>query len=197
MPGDFHASTVENGCGKSQEPTPMFFLLNGQQVEGHSGQTLLEAITPHYKLPSLCGEKIPGLKGPCPSCGLSVVEIKGRAELVQACSTLLEEGLEIRTFSQEVRRSRILALKELVNRHKGDCLICDRSGLCHLQEICAEQGLALLSQPRPNPEFTLVPAKGISEKLEAPPLPPLANLSLVNLSKPLTVPPKPIRYQSL
>ncbi|MDR0622142.1 MAG: (2Fe-2S)-binding protein [Deltaproteobacteria bacterium] len=136
------------------------FTLNGQPAQGWAGQTLLEAITPSHKIPCLCGDDIPGLRLPCPGCGLSVVEILGQSDLVPACSTPLEGGMTVMTFSRPVRRARLLALRELAKRHEGNCLTCERAGRCQLQSICADQGLALLSQPRPNPEFTLVPASG-------------------------------------
>ncbi|MDR1677960.1 MAG: hypothetical protein LBS44_06165, partial [Deltaproteobacteria bacterium] len=77
---------------------------------------------------------------------------------------------------QEVRRSRALALQKLVKKHNSNCLICERSGQCRLQKICADQGLALMSQPRPNPEFTLIPGPvGVLEE-------PKANKHLAELS---------------
>ncbi|MDR2302793.1 MAG: (2Fe-2S)-binding protein [Deltaproteobacteria bacterium] len=158
MPGDFKAQNGNIQPRSNPDGEAIFFTLNGQRTQGRFGQTLLEAIRPHNKIPALCGEMIPGLGGPCSACGLSVVEISGREELVQACATPLEEGLEVMTFSGSVRRSRVLALKELAKRHQGNCLVCERSGSCQLQTICADQGLALLSQPRPNPEFTLLAA---------------------------------------
>ncbi|MDR2301360.1 MAG: (2Fe-2S)-binding protein, partial [Deltaproteobacteria bacterium] len=159
MPGNFKAQNGNIQPRSDPNGQAIFFTLNGQRSQGHLGQTLLEAIRPYNKIPALCGEIIPGLGGPCSACGLSVVEIKGRDELVQACSTPLEDGLEVMTFSSSVRRSRVLALKELAKRHQANCLFCDRSGSCSLQSICAEQGLALLSQPRPKPDFTLLAAK--------------------------------------
>ena len=174
MPGDLQAAH-EKSYHPRKRNDPVSFTLNGQNIQGLNGQTLLEAINPHCELPSLCGEKIPDLMTPrpfnavkaagdtetaCSSCGLCVVEIEGRAELVQACRASLEEGLNVKTFSRAVRRSRLMALKSLASRHKSNCVFCERSGSCRLQKICADQGLALLSQPRPNPEFSLIPAVG-------------------------------------
>jgi predicted molibdopterin-dependent oxidoreductase YjgC len=177
MPGEFQVPPAKYEPEPRQENVPMFFWLNGQKVQGNAGQTLMEAISPHCALPGLCGESIPDLDGPCLRCGLCVIEVDGQEKLAHACTTPLEEGMEIRTFSRAVRRARTLALMDLANRHKGNCLLCDRSGHCRLQQICADQGLALLSQPRPNPEFTLVPANGQPEEIEAGRR--LADLSLV------------------
>jgi hypothetical protein len=91
---------------------------------------------------------------------LSVVEVSEAAEdgchLALACSTVVSEGLAVKSFSPGIRRARLLALKNLAKRHPSKCLVCDRSGRCRLQTLCADLGLALVTRPNPEPVLTLV-----------------------------------------
>lgn len=132
------------------------FFLDGESVEARAGQTLKEALGSRLKLPCLYGERLQGLSYPCPGCGLSVVELPDLGRTVLACSTMASEGLTVSSFSPMVRRAKQLALKELVKRHPGQCLVCERSGQCGLQKACADLGLALASRPNPDPALTLV-----------------------------------------
>ncbi|MDR2443573.1 MAG: (2Fe-2S)-binding protein [Deltaproteobacteria bacterium] len=139
-------------------PAIIHFTLDNQECQGATGQSVFEALKPYYRLPNLCGEKIEGLGYPCASCGLSVVELEDSGELVRACETPLEAGLKIKSFSPNIRRARLMALKRLVQKHPGKCLLCEKSGQCRLQTLCADLGLALTSLPNPDPVLTLVPA---------------------------------------
>jgi NADH dehydrogenase/NADH:ubiquinone oxidoreductase subunit G len=153
--------------------------VDGESLEAAAGQTLLEALRGKVKLPSLCGERLEGLSYPCPSCGLPAVEITGTARVVLACRLMAANGLSVKTFSPAIRRARLLALKELVNKHPGHCNVCQRNGLCRLQTLCADLGLAVAVRPNPDPVLTLVSMPGPFPAAKSPQME--ASLRLVGL----------------
>jgi hypothetical protein len=88
-------------------------------------------------------------------------------------------GLSVKTFSPAIRRARLLALKELANKHPGHCVVCERNGVCRLQALCAELGLAVLVRPNPDPVLTLVSSPGPLPAAKSPQIE--ADLRLVGL----------------
>lgn len=81
--------------------------------------TILEAARSagHY-IPTLCS--VDGKNSDKP-CGLCCVELVGREGLVLACSTSVEEGMEVVTDSEAVKKSRQEQLTRLAETHFGDC----------------------------------------------------------------------------
>ena len=70
-------------------------------------------------IPHLCHD--PKLK-PFSSCFVCVVEIKGYRTHQPACSTIVQEGMEIFTDSPSVIKSRKMALELLLSNHYADCV---------------------------------------------------------------------------
>jgi hypothetical protein len=129
------------------------FRLNLQSVHGRPGQTLLEAILPHLNVPTLCGDPV---LAPGQDCRLCAVEVPALGGLVLACQTVLEEGLEVWTHTKAVRQARLEALGDIVSRHQGDCLFCERSKSCKLQALCQDLHLSSLGPAARAPRLTLV-----------------------------------------
>ncbi|MDR1657009.1 MAG: (2Fe-2S)-binding protein [Deltaproteobacteria bacterium] len=150
------------------------FVLNGVTVEGFSDQTVMEAAAHYVRIPCLCQDDV---IPPGELCGLCLVEIADRNDLVCASQTFLEPGLEIMTFSREVRRARLAALKKIAQNHRGDCLTCDRSGHCNLQTLCHELNLASAFLPKSPSDLKLVKRPGLLSP--EPMATPCPDLSLV------------------
>jgi formate dehydrogenase major subunit len=95
--------------------------VNGQPIEARSGQTVLDVVHDHGidEIPTLCHS--PDLK-PIGSCFVCVVELKGRNNLVPACSTKVAPGMELLTRSERVVTSRRTALELLLSNHYADCV---------------------------------------------------------------------------
>ncbi len=55
-------------------------------------------------------------------CGICVVEVKGREELVSACSTSVEDGMVVASQSDRVVEARKQVLQRMLARHYGDCI---------------------------------------------------------------------------
>ncbi len=131
--------------------------LNGQDVEAHQGQTILQLAEEHdIKIPTLCYNSA---LEPYGGCRLCVVEanLGRRKKLVTSCNYEVWEGLEIETDSERVHKSRKLTVELLLSRcpeveilqslardygietprfplEKDDCILC---GLC--VRICRER----------------------------------------------------------
>jgi len=90
------------------------------------------------EIPALCFH--PSLES-IGACRLCLVEIEGFKNLQTACTTLISEGMKIRTFSERVVNARKLNLALLLANHPNDCMKCSSNGNCLLQELAYEYGI--------------------------------------------------------
>ena len=110
--------------------------INGQSIQAESGQTILKAAQMHgIEIPTLCYHKDLNPTGNCRMC---VVEAKGGRFLQAACVTPVWEGMEIQTHSEKVVKDRKLTLELMLANHPQDCITCDVSGECELQDLAYE-----------------------------------------------------------
>jgi iron-only hydrogenase group A len=110
--------------------------INNQLVSAKRGETIknvLDRIGVH--VPTLCF-----LNGftPTGGCRMCVVEVDGISELVPSCSHPVTEWMKIKTHSPRVLKARKVLVELLLASHPDDCLYCDRSGTCGLQNLAAE-----------------------------------------------------------
>lgn len=116
----------------------MKITINGRTFTANEGETLLDVCKREgITVPTFCFDE--RLK-PDGSCRMCVVEDKW-GNLVTSCSTLAKEGMEIQTHSEKVVQSRKKNLDLLFSNHPKDCLTCDASGRCKLQDYCYEYGI--------------------------------------------------------
>ncbi len=93
--------------------------INGREVTGHKGQTILQIAREHgIEIPTMCYDDRLEIYG---ACGLCVVEIAGSPKLARACATQAADGMVIDTMSEKVIASRKVALELLMSDHVGDC----------------------------------------------------------------------------
>ncbi len=71
---------------------------------------------------------------------MCVCEVKGARSLVAACVYPVNEGMEVFTNTEKVRKSRKTTLELLLSDHKKECLSCARSTNCELQKLSLEYG---------------------------------------------------------
>ena len=112
--------------------------INNVPVEVKEGTTVLEAArVAGINIPTLCYLKDINEIGACRIC---VVEVKGARSLVAACVYPVNEGMEVFTNTEKVRKSRKTTLELLLSNHKRECLSCVRSTNCELQKLSNEYG---------------------------------------------------------
>ncbi len=107
------------------------------------------------------------------SCRLCVVEIAGRKGLPASCTTLVDEGMVVRTQTEQVARVRRNVMELYISDHPLDCLTCAANGDCELQDMAGAVGLREVrygmdganhltaAKDESNPYFTFDPAKCI------------------------------------
>lgn len=110
--------------------------INGIPVSVPEGYTILQAAKlANVRIPTLCYLKDVQCVG---SCRLCLVEATGARGLVAACVYPVAEGMEVRTNTPRVRRSRKTTVELILSTHKKKCLSCPRSMNCELQKLALE-----------------------------------------------------------
>jgi formate dehydrogenase major subunit len=106
--------------------------IDGVRYDARAGQTILEiARANKIYIPTLCYHEKVGAFARCRVC---MVEVKGSPGLVTACSTLVTDGMEIVTNSIRVLDAQQFAVLLVISSGNHDCLLCERSGNCELQD---------------------------------------------------------------
>jgi len=94
--------------------------INNQQLSGKSGDTVLDIAKKHnIEIPTMCHD--PRL-APYSSCYLCVVQIEGMRGLQPSCSTRINEGMQVITQNEKIKKARKAALDLLVSNHYADCI---------------------------------------------------------------------------
>jgi bidirectional [NiFe] hydrogenase diaphorase subunit len=114
-------------------------LLDGKPVSAAEGQSLLDLCRENgVRLPTLC--HLDGL-GDVGACRLCLVEVKGSNKLLPACTTQAQEGMDVTTTSDRLRRYRRQILELLFAERSHVCAICVANGTCELQSVARDAGL--------------------------------------------------------
>jgi NADPH-dependent glutamate synthase beta subunit-like oxidoreductase len=107
--------------------------IDGTSLNVDEGKNVLDsALETGIYIPHLCHH--PDLI-PMESCRLCVVEVEGIDGVVSSCTLKAEDGLVIKTTSDEIKRLRMLALELLLAGHPEDCTTCAKYGNCELQTV--------------------------------------------------------------
>lgn len=113
--------------------------INNMPLSVPKGISILEAARmADIEIPTLCYLKKINEIGACRIC---MVEVKGARSLVTACVYPVNEGMEIFTNTERVRKSRKMTLELILSTHDRKCLSCVRSGTCELQQLCKDFGV--------------------------------------------------------
>jgi len=114
--------------------------IDGQTVQVPAGTSVLDAaLSLGIKIPALCHD--PDLT-PVGACRLCVVEIDGMRNLPASCVTTCTDGMVVRTNTPALIEARRTLLELLIANHPLDCLTCEKSGACLLQQYCYEYGVS-------------------------------------------------------
>ena len=102
--------------------------IDGQEVRGRKGQTVLEAATEAgIYIPTLCYH--PSLT-PYGSCRMCIVEIEKMRGFPTACTTPATEGMVVNTNTPQIQQLRRNILELVFTEHPYACLTCDRRERC-------------------------------------------------------------------
>lgn len=107
--------------------------INEKTIDAQIGQTLLETARNNgIRIPTLCYHRDLTPDGNCRIC---VVEVKGQRFLQAACVTNVWDGMELWTESERVLNARRTTLELMLANHPQDCLVCEASSSCELQDL--------------------------------------------------------------
>lgn len=124
--------------------------INDIPIQVEKETTILEAAKQlSIEIPTLCHLDLPdfNIVNESASCRICVVEEVGKDKMLTACSTLCREGMNIRTDSLKVMRTRRMMIELLLSNHPTDCLICPKNDECELRDLAASLGIRNIRYP--------------------------------------------------
>ncbi len=113
--------------------------IDGMSVTVPAGTSVMAAaMSLGTKIPKLCATD--SLE-PFGSCRLCLVEIEGRRGTPASCTTPAEDGMVVRTQSENLASLRKGVMELYISDHPLDCLTCSANGDCELQDMAGAVGL--------------------------------------------------------
>lgn len=107
--------------------------IDGLDVAGTDGQSILTVAREHgIDIPSMC--HLDGLTD-TGSCRLCVVEIAGWKKLAPACTTAVQEGMDITTSSEQITQYRRMITEMMFLERNHMCAVCVANNHCELQDL--------------------------------------------------------------
>lgn len=106
--------------------------IDGQEVSVPAGTTVLNAAAKAgIEIPTFCYYAKLASIGACRMCLVEVERMRG---FQTACTTVVQEGMVVRTNTPAVVKARKGSLEFLLTNHPLDCPVCDKGGECDLQD---------------------------------------------------------------
>jgi [NiFe] hydrogenase diaphorase moiety small subunit len=107
------------------------FTIDGKQCTASKGETITQAARHNgVFIPTLCDFE--GLE-PAGTCRICTVRVNGKP--MAACTTHVEEGMEIENDTKELTANRLVILEMLFVEGNHFCPACEKSGNCDLQAL--------------------------------------------------------------
>jgi len=112
--------------------------INDREINLEKPVTVLQAAgQAGIKIPALCyHEELERWGG----CRLCLVEIEKMPKLQAACTTMVADGMIVRTESEIISKVRRGILEFILINHPLDCPYCDKAGECELQDLVHQYG---------------------------------------------------------
>ena len=113
--------------------------VNETEIEVEEGLTVIQACEKAgVEIPRFCYHEKLSIAGNCRMC---LVEIEKSPKPVASCAMLVSEGMNIKTNTPLVERSRKGVMEFLLANHPLDCPVCDQGGECDLQDQSMYYGI--------------------------------------------------------
>jgi bidirectional [NiFe] hydrogenase diaphorase subunit len=125
--------------------------IDGRDIGAREDETILEVARENgIDIPTLC--HLDGLE-PIGACRLCMVEIKGSTRLFPACVTRVDEGMEVTTNSDRLKKYRRMILELLFAERNHVCSVCVVNGKCELQALAQSVGMTQVHTAYRYPSF--------------------------------------------
>ena len=113
--------------------------LNDKKLSVEDDKTILQICAEQgINIPTFCHDDRLKAEG---SCRICIVELAGSKDLAISCSLAAKNGMNIQTHSPKVMKMRKRLLELMMSNHDENCLTCEKSGKCLLQNYCYEYGV--------------------------------------------------------
>jgi NADH-quinone oxidoreductase subunit G len=120
--------------------TTVTITLNGRSVEAQPGELLIEAAErAGTYIPRFCYHPRMEPVGVCRMCLVEVDSPRG-ATLQPACYLKVNDGMNVVTDSEKVKKAQDGVIEFLLANHPLDCPVCDKGGECPLQDQTLAHG---------------------------------------------------------
>ena len=135
---DFGTPAVASNGAAADAPV-VELTIDGQAVRIPAGTSIMRAARENaLDIPKLCATDSLDAFGSCRVC---LVEIEGRRGLAASCTEPVQEGMVVRTQTDQVARVRKGVLELYISDHPLDCLTCAANGDCELETVAGAVGL--------------------------------------------------------
>ena len=118
--------------------------VDDKQVQVPENSTILVAArSAGVTIPTLCYLNLAdfGCVNKSASCRVCVVEVEGRRNLAPSCATPVTDGMVVKTNTIKALNARKTVLELMLSDHPKDCLVCQKSGECELQDLAVDFGM--------------------------------------------------------
>jgi formate dehydrogenase alpha subunit len=89
-------------------------------------------------IPTLCHDD---RLEPYGGCRLCLVHVEGVPRPLPACTTPVADNMEVTTETESIRKIRKDIIELLLSNHPNDCMQCEATGNCTLQDLSYEYGV--------------------------------------------------------
>lgn len=111
--------------------------INNRQIPIEGERSILElARKAGIDIPTFCNHEDLGVYGACRLC---LVDIDGR--LATSCTTKPQDGMVVKTNTEEIDKLRKVALELILADHNKSCPTCDKNNTCELQRLTRVLGV--------------------------------------------------------
>lgn len=136
---------------KSQAVQIKTLTIDGRECGASEDQSILEVAQENgICIPTLC--HLDGLSE-VGACRLCVVEVKGTNKLLPACTTVVQEGMEVTVHSSRLEAHRRTILELLFSERNHICSVCVSNGHCELQSMAQMLGVNHVRVPYLHPRL--------------------------------------------
>ena len=126
--------------------------IDGQRVPFDGEKNVLAVIRKAgIDMPTFCYYSELSTFGACRMC--VVEDEKGKIDA--SCSMEPRDGMKIRTNTARLLRHRRMILELMLASHCRDCTVCEKNGVCRLQELALRFGVRRVRFPDTRPHYEL------------------------------------------
>ncbi len=123
----------------------MNITIDGKTCEAHEKETVLDVARRNgIYIPTLCFYQKTGKQSRCRVC---LVMVQGMRGYQTACNLDVRDGMVVTVDTVQLNNARKMVVDFILSSGRHDCLSCQASGACELQDVCYRLGIERPSFP--------------------------------------------------